>query len=44
MLKYFHFLYKKMKQYDKCAKNPFYYKKINTTPTQTTYIWLEKPK
>ena len=44
MLKYFHFLYKKMKQYDKYAKNPFYNKKINTQLIKTTYVWVEKPK
>ena len=44
MIKYFHFLYKKMKEYDKNAINPFYNKKINTPITKPTYIWVEKPK
>lgn len=43
MIKYFHFLYRKMKKYDKNAQNPFYYKKMNEIK-EATYVWVEKPK
>ena len=42
MIKYFHFLYEKMKKYDKNATNPFYNKKLNTPITDMTYVWVEK--
>ena len=44
LLRYFHFLYKKMKKYDKKAVNPFCNKNTSIPITKATYIWVEKPE